>query len=130
MAITGTATPGEMLRTIGFAQTPGVLGILAFIPILGGIVSLVVFVWMIVAGVIAIRQALGSGRARIVRQLIVEGFALSVVGAALGVIVGAWTTRALAAWFGSALPLGVDVVIDPSSRIVAASDDARRRNRP
>ena len=69
---------------------------------------------------IAIRQALGSGRARIVRQLIVEGFALSVIGAALGVVVGAWTTRALAAWFGSALPLGVDVVIDPSSRIVAA----------
>src|SRR5438067_3379003 len=31
----GTATPGEMLRTIGFAQTPGVLSILVFIPILG-----------------------------------------------------------------------------------------------
>jgi len=69
---------------------------------------------------IAIRQALGSGRARIVRQLIVEGFALSIAGAALGAVVGAWTMRALAAWFGSALPLGVDVVIDPSSRIVAA----------
>src|SRR5215213_388237 len=63
----GQATPGELLRTIGFAQTPGVLSILSFIPILGGIVGLVVFVWMIVAGVIALRQALdiSTGQAAI-----------------------------------------------------------------
>jgi hypothetical protein len=54
----GVATPGELLRTIGFAQTPGILNILSFIPILGGLIGLVVFVWMIVAGVIALRQAL------------------------------------------------------------------------
>src|SRR5436305_865232 len=32
----GTATPGEMLRTLGFAMSPGVLNILGFIPCLGG----------------------------------------------------------------------------------------------
>src|SRR5947209_18289815 len=36
----GTATPGEMLRTLGFAQSPGVLRILAFVPLLGWLVSL------------------------------------------------------------------------------------------
>jgi predicted permease len=69
---------------------------------------------------IAIRQALGSGRSRIVRQLLVEGFVLSIGGAAVGVLIGAWTTQALAAWFSAALPLGLDVVVDLSPRLLAA----------
>jgi hypothetical protein len=54
----GTATWGELLRTLGFAQAPGVFMIFGIIPILGGIVRLVVALWLLVAGVIAIRQAL------------------------------------------------------------------------
>jgi hypothetical protein len=54
----GTATPGEMLRTIGFAQTPGILNIVAFIPILGGIIGFVAGIWALIAAIIAIRQAL------------------------------------------------------------------------
>lgn len=54
----GTATPGEMLRTLGFAQSPGVLIALSFIPILGWIIHAVVGVWMLIAGVIAVRQAM------------------------------------------------------------------------
>jgi len=69
---------------------------------------------------IAIRQALGSGRSRIVRQLVVEGFALSIAGAAIGLLLGAWTTTALAAWLGDALPLGIDVVVEPSARLLGA----------
>lgn len=61
----GTATMGEMLRTIGFAQSPGVLYILAIIPGLGWIVRFAVAIWILVAGIIAIRQALdfGTGKA-------------------------------------------------------------------
>jgi hypothetical protein len=61
----GTATWGELLRTIGFAQSPGVLLILGIIPVLGGLVSMVVGIWMLVAGIVAIRQALdfSTGRA-------------------------------------------------------------------
>jgi len=54
----GTATWGELLRTIGFAQSPGVLMIFGIIPLLGGIIRIVVALWLLVAGVIAIRQAL------------------------------------------------------------------------
>jgi hypothetical protein len=54
----GTATWGELLRTLGFAQTPGLLMVLAFIPILGALIGFVVWIWMLVAGIIAIRQAL------------------------------------------------------------------------
>ncbi len=54
----GKATWGEMLRTIGFAQTPGVLLVAGIVPILGWPVMVVSVVWMLVAGFIAIRQAL------------------------------------------------------------------------
>lgn len=49
---------GELLRTVGFSASPGVIGIFSFIPILGWIIALVVQVWMLVAMVIAVRQAL------------------------------------------------------------------------
>jgi hypothetical protein len=54
----GTATWGELLRTIGFAQTPGVLYVLGIIPVLGGIIRFGVVIWVLIAGIIAIRQAL------------------------------------------------------------------------
>lgn len=54
----GTATWGELLRTLGYAQSPGVLYVLAFIPLLGWIVQLGVWIWLLVAGIVAIRQAL------------------------------------------------------------------------
>lgn len=61
----GTATWGEMLRTIGFAHAPGILMVLAVVPLLGWGVEVVVGIWMLVAGVIAVRQALdfGTGKA-------------------------------------------------------------------
>ena len=70
---------------------------------------------------IAIRQALGSGRARIVRQLLVEGLTLAALGAVAGLVIGWWSTRALAAWLSSALPLGIDLTVEPSWRLVMAA---------
>lgn len=49
---------GEMLRTIGFSSSPGVLRILGVIPVVGGIINFVVGIWMLVAMIIAVRQAL------------------------------------------------------------------------
>jgi len=69
---------------------------------------------------IAIRQALGSNRSRIVRQLLVEGLTLSIAGAAIGVVIGAWTTGLLTAWLGAALPMGIEVVVEPSARLLVA----------
>ena len=54
----GTATWGELLRTLGFAYTVAIFSILGIIPIVGIIVGLVVFVWGVSAAVVAIRQAL------------------------------------------------------------------------
>ena len=49
---------GELLRTIGFSSSPGVLRVLGIIPILGNIVNFIIGIWMLVAMVVAVRQAL------------------------------------------------------------------------
>jgi hypothetical protein len=49
---------GELLRTIGFSSSPGVLRVLGIIPALGGILNFLIGIWMLVAMVIAVRQAL------------------------------------------------------------------------
>ena len=57
---------GELLRTIGFAASPGVLRILGIVPLIGWLISFAASIWMLVATVIAVRQALdyrSTGRA-------------------------------------------------------------------
>lgn len=57
---------GELLRTIGFAASPGLLLVLRLIPLIGGLIALVIWLWQLTATVIAVRQALdykSSGRA-------------------------------------------------------------------
>lgn len=60
-----SATVGELLRTLGFAISPMVLSVFLFIPYLGVMIGFGAFVWMLIAGVIAVRQALDftTGRA-------------------------------------------------------------------
>ena len=57
---------GELLRTIGFSSSPGVLRVLGIIPIVGTFINFICGIWMLVAMVIAVRQALdyrSTGRA-------------------------------------------------------------------
>jgi hypothetical protein len=82
----------ELLRTLGFASAPQILMILAFLPVLGALVSIAVFFWGLAAYVVAVRQALDveTGRAVVVCVL-GWGAALLLVlllGGALGVCAG------------------------------------------
>ncbi len=49
---------GELLRTIGFSSSPGLLRVFYFIPGIGGMLYLISSLWMLVAMIIAVRQAL------------------------------------------------------------------------
>jgi hypothetical protein len=52
------ADHGELLRTIGFACAPGILQVLGIIPRIGGFVFATCALWILVAMVVAVRQAL------------------------------------------------------------------------
>ena len=52
------ADHGELLRTIGFSSSPGLIRVLAIIPGISGIIFGIASIWMLIAMVIAVRQAL------------------------------------------------------------------------
>jgi len=49
---------GQLLRTIGFSSSPGIIRVIGIIPGLTGIIFTIANIWMLVAMVIAVRQAL------------------------------------------------------------------------
>ena len=76
------ATYGELLRCIGFSDSPGVLGILIFLPVIGWVIGFIAWIWALVAMVIAVRQALDFSTGRAIATCIV-GFIVMVIISAL-----------------------------------------------
>jgi hypothetical protein len=54
----GDADVGELLRVLGYASAPLLLGLLGFIPCIGGLIALVGAIWALVAGFFGVREAL------------------------------------------------------------------------
>ena len=82
---------GELLRTIGFSSSPGVIRVLGLIPGVTGIVFFIAGVWMLFAMVVAVRQALdytSTWRAIGVCLIgwLVQGLILALVLSILGVM--------------------------------------------
>ena len=80
---------GQVARTTGFAQTPGLLKIFGVVPVVGVPIALFAEIWRLVATVIAIRQALDYSSTLRAIAVVVLGFipytfvmyfALSIIG--------------------------------------------------
>ena len=84
----GTATWGELLRTIGFAHAPQVLVVLALLPILGGLIRVVVAIWVLIAGIVAIRQALDFSTGKAIATALLGWLAIAIPAALLGGAIG------------------------------------------
>ncbi len=82
----GRATWGELLRTLGFAQAPGVLLVVAIVPFLGGLAQFAVGIWLLATMIVAVRQALDVTTGKAVLTAVVGwvGFVLvNVLGRTL-----------------------------------------------
>lgn len=82
------ATWGELMRTIGFAYSPGVFRFFSFIPIVGIIINFGVLIWSLIAGVIAVRQALDFSTGRAIATCIVGWIIYLIITVLLGVLIG------------------------------------------
>jgi hypothetical protein len=81
------ANLGELLRTLAFAASPGLLRVAGAIPILRWPTFLVTAVWMLFAMVVAVRHALDYTSTARALGVCVIGWALSLaVAAAIGIL--------------------------------------------
>jgi hypothetical protein len=80
---------GELLRTTGFAATPGILRVFGILPGVTIPVFVITAVWMLAAMVVAVRQALDYRSTRRAIAVCVLGWLLAIAFAiALGVFLG------------------------------------------
>jgi hypothetical protein len=84
----GTADAGELLRVLGYASGPRVLGVLGFIPCVGGLAGLVGAIWALVAGVIAVREALDFDTTKAVLTVIIGWVIVLAISIVVGLVFG------------------------------------------
>jgi hypothetical protein len=70
----------QTFRVVGFAASPGIFNVLAIIPFLGVLISLLVGIWSLVIGVIAVREVLDySNTARAIIVAVIAGIACAFI---------------------------------------------------
>ena len=85
------ADPFELLRTLGFSSSPGVLLALGVLEPLAGPVFVVCGIWMLVGMVVAVRQALDYGSTLRAVAVCALGFGIYALLLALALLfVGPW----------------------------------------
>lgn len=84
----GTADVGELLRTLGYASGPRVLSLLAFIPCLGPLASLVGAIWSLVTGIVAVRQALDFDTTKAIITVIIGWVIVFIVTVLVSAVLG------------------------------------------
>lgn len=84
----GTGDFGEVSRALGFAWAPRILNIFSFIPILGGLIGFVAWIWTIATGFIATRQSLDQDDTNAALTVIVAAVVAFLIGLVIALIFG------------------------------------------
>ena len=81
------ADAGELLRTIAFAASPGLLRALGVLPFVGLTIYVIASIWMLIAMIVAVRQALDYRSTSRAVGVCVIGWALSlIIAAVIGIL--------------------------------------------
>lgn len=83
-----SVTPGQVLRSVAFAQAPKFFLVLGIIPLLGWVVGLVVFFWFLAASIVALREAFEFDTGRAVATGLIALVGIIVVDIVLSLVFG------------------------------------------
>jgi len=83
-----SATIGELLRTLGFAQAPNILSVFGIIGTFGALIAFVGSIWYLVCAVIALRQALEMSTGRAIAVGLIAAIISVIVLIPLALILG------------------------------------------
>ena len=70
---------------------------------------------------IAIRFALGAGRAQVIRQLLIQGFLLSLAGGTAGLFLATWSMQLLVSSVVTVIPIAISLDATPDFRVALAT---------
>jgi hypothetical protein len=84
----GKADAGEMLRTLGYAHTPQLLGLLGFIPCVGVVFVLAGLILSLIAVVLAIREALDFDTVKAILTAIIGWVIIMIINGLINRILG------------------------------------------
>lgn len=84
----GEATVPQLLRTLGYAYAPTALGILSFIPCVGGLIALIGSIWSLVCGFFAVRETHKLSDGQTIVTVVVGWLVVVVITAIVGAIFG------------------------------------------
>ena len=96
----GEADVGEVLRTFGYSYGPQVLSVLMFIPCVGAMAALAGGIWSLVAGVIALREAMDFDTGKAILTGAIAWIIMMIAFAAIGMVLGVGAAGASALFGG------------------------------
>jgi hypothetical protein len=96
----GDATPDELLRVLGYASAPRLLGVLGFIPCIGWLAALVGAIWALVAGFYGVREALDLDTTETLITVFLGWLAVLIISLLVNSVFGLSRLQDTAAIFG------------------------------
>ncbi len=83
----GDANPGELLRVLGYASGPRILGLLVFIPC-GGLLGFAGSIWALIAGFYGVREALDLDTTETLVTVVLGWLVILIISAVIGGVLG------------------------------------------
>lgn len=84
----GQATAPQLLRTLGYAYGPTALGVLSFIPCVGGLIALIGGIWSLVCGYFAVRETHKLSDGQTIITVLAGWLVVFIITLAVGMVFG------------------------------------------